>query len=420
MRTSSLKNKQWNKKRSPYVFFGAIALALFVIGIYAGKNFFTAKLWTKAEMTSVMKKHATADLLNFHDNEMKVDGYEEPVILEYSIDAGIQLQAEEIFEQYHPDFGALVAIDAESGRILASTSTNRAFNFTGIPAFRATIPAASVFKVITAAAAIEENQYHGESIIAYSGRDHTLYRSQVLKPEVRGWKRLSTLKTAFAHSINSVFGRLGVFSIGAEGIQVFADRFWFNRPIPTEFEIEASKIATLRDKWEIAEAASGFTQGTTMSPVHGAMIAAAIANDGRMMEPYFIQSAMLKGGQVLYRPEPKLLSQAISPQTANELRTLMRETVVRGTGRKSFKGFFKGSFHELDVGGKTGSLTGKDPGGKVDWFVGFARAGGRKIGVAVVTVHQKYWTVKSAYIARKTFEKAFQELRTRGPSSKVN
>jgi cell division protein FtsI/penicillin-binding protein 2 len=85
----------------------------------------------------------------------------------------------------------------------------------------------------------------------------------------------------------------------------------------------------------------------------------------------------------------------------------MRETVVKGTGRKSFKGFFRGSYKELDVGGKTGSLTDKTLNGKVDWFVGFAQLHGKKIAISVVTMHKKYWTVKSSYLARKTFETAF-------------
>jgi cell division protein FtsI/penicillin-binding protein 2 len=127
------------------------------------------------------------------------------------------------------------------------------------------------------------------------------------------------------------------------------------------------------------------------------------------MQPYFLNGAYLKSGKTLYRAEPAIQSRTITAETATELKTLMRETVVSGTSRKAFHGFFRGKFSELDVGGKTGHLTDKNLGGRIDWFVGFAQAHGRKIAVSVLTMHKKYWTVKSSYLARKTIETAFAQ-----------
>lgn len=244
-------------------------------------------------------------------------------------------------------------------------------------------------------------------MIPYSGRDHTLYKSQVMKPQVSGWKRTSSLKDAFAKSINTVFGRLGVYQVGEKPLKNFADRYGFNAPIPSEFPVDMSKSANPSSTFELAEMASGYTQDNMISPLHGAMIAAAIANDGQMMEPYFLNGAYLKSGETIYRSEPNTFARVMTPETASEVRNLMRETVIKGTSRKSFKGFFKGAYRELDVGGKTGSLTDSRLKGKIDWFVGFAQSHGRKIAIAVVTMHKKYWTVKSSYLARKTFESAF-------------
>ena len=125
------------------------------------------------------------------------------------------------------------------------------------------------------------------------------------------------------------------------------------------------------------------------------------------MEPYFLNAAYLKSGKPIYRSEPTILSKVMTPETAKELKTLMRETILTGTSRTSFRGFFKGRYGQLDVGGKTGHLTDKVHNGRLDWFVGFAQAHGRKIAVSVITMHKKYWTVKSSYLARRTIETAF-------------
>jgi beta-lactamase class D len=61
------------------------------------------------------------------------------------------------------------------------------------------------------------------------------------------------------------------------------------------------------------------------------------------------------------------------------------------------------------VGGKTGSLTGLDPEGKYDWFVGFASHGDQRIAVAALTIHRKLWRVKSSYLARKAIENYFKD-----------
>ena len=62
---------------------------------------------------------------------------------------------------------------------------------------------------------------------------------------------------------------------------------------------------------------------------------------------------------------------------------------------------------DLEVGGKTGSLTGNHPKGKYDWFVGYAKRGDRSLGLAVLTIHEEKWTVKSSYLASKAIEQYF-------------
>jgi len=276
-------------------------------------------------------------------------------------------------------------------------------------ALRATFPSASVFKVVTAAAALEDSKLSPDSMIQYNGANHTLYRGNILKTSTNRWSRYVSLKQAFAQSVNTVFGRLGAYSVGPEKLKVYADRFGFNRRIASDLPMHPGSAPIGQDAWSMAQTASGFTRQNTMSPMQGALIAAAIADDGVMMEPYVVESVHDQQGTPIYQAMPRVSGIAVDAATAGEIRSLMNETVTRGTSRKSFRGFFKGALKTLDVGGKTGSLTGTDPRGKYDWFVGYADGGQHRIALAALTISEKVWRVKSSYLARKAFESYFHD-----------
>lgn len=331
----------------------------------------------------------------------------------YTLDQGSQVLMDRILGQYRPDYAAFVAIDADTGEILtmssriesrlkgrsiASTSENLTL--------RATFPAASVFKIVTAGAVIDTGQLTPESKIAFNGADHTLYKKNVVSTKENRWTRRISLREAFGSSINTVFGKLGLFYAGPEVLRDYAERFFFNQAIPSDLPIQTGYSRfTAENPWSVASAASGFTNDTTMSPIQGAMIAAAIANDGRMMEPFVVQEIeSIASQESLYRAAPRVLSQAIEPESAKEMRKLFEQTVVAGTSRAAFRQVIRHrAFDDVEFGGKTGSLTGRDPKGKCDWFVGYARWSDRKVAVAALTVNEDKWKVKSATLAQQYF-----------------
>jgi len=134
------------------------------------------------------------------------------------------------------------------------------------------------------------------------------------------------------------------------------------------------------------------------------MIAAAVANHGKLMVPYLVDTLTDPNGEIVYAGTPELDREVVGRSTAGELRELMRHTVTAGTSRRSFRGFFRGKYSDADVGGKTGSLTGTDPQGKYDWFVGYGELNGRAIAVAALMVNTERWRVKSSWLARRSFE----------------
>jgi peptidoglycan glycosyltransferase len=335
---------------------------------------------------------------------------------QYSFDPKLQRAMENLLESYSPDYGAFVALDASTGRVLSLVSYSRSGKIKENLALRASFPSASVFKVVTAAAAIEKHQVSGDTVIPFNGRNHTLYRGQILKSNITRWTRFITLREAFARSINTVFGKIGAYTVGPIGLRFYADRFGFNRKIAGDLPMQEGRAFIPDDLWGCAESASGFTRENTMSPLQGALIAAAVANDGIMMEPYVVESIskaveipLESVAETLYRVEPKVSTITMDPQTASVMRGLMKETVLHGTSRGAFRGFFRKDFTFLDVGGKTGSLTGLNPRGKYDWFVGYAHSGSHRIAVAALTISEKQWRVKSSYLARRAIESYFQD-----------
>jgi cell division protein FtsI/penicillin-binding protein 2 len=369
---------------------------------------------TESPLTKGQLGLALADSTSFYhfpsEVDLTLDGAHAPVhaVVEYAFDAKLQDRVQQVFRNYGPDYGAFVALDPKTGRILSMVSYSRNPLIKDNLALRATFPSASVFKVVTAAAAIEEQKFNANTLISFTGQNHTLYRQNVFKTKTNRWTRYSTLKEAFAKSINTVFGRIGAYSLKPEQLRLYADRFGFNRKIASDVPMQGgSALIPSNDPWGVAEAASGYTRDNTMSPLQGALIAASVVNDGTMMEPYLVQAVYHSDGTPMYTAQPTVSAETVDPSTAREIRSLMRETVFNGTCKHAFRGFFKGECSNIDVGGKTGTLNGLNPAGRYDWFVGFAENGGQKIAFASLTIHNRVWRVKSSQIARKAIEAYF-------------
>lgn len=329
----------------------------------------------------------------------------------YTLEEPYQTKMQKLLSQYKPDFGAFVAMDAKTGRILAAASFSREVTEFGNILTRATFPAASIFKVVTAAAAIDQNIVEPSTIVPYNGANHTLYRRNVLKNDQNRWTRHISLKEAFAKSVNSVFGKVGLFFLKPDHLEEYAGRFQFNREIPIDMPVQPGSFILERDdNWKIAEAASGYNRVALMSPIQGALIAASIANDGLMMEPFLVESLSEKEKGLVYQSEPTQLTQVVSSLTAEKLRSMMTDTVKIGTSAKTFRGFNKKhKLVEVEVGGKTGHLRGNYPRGQYDWFIGYGKSEDERIAVAALTINQENWRVKSGYLARVFFESYFQK-----------
>ncbi len=331
-----------------------------------------------------------------------------PSSIQYTIDSSLQNATAAVLEHYRPDYGVFVAIDPESGHLLAIASHQREGTPEHNLALRASYPAASVFKIITAAAAVDLGKVQADTVLPFNGKETSLYRKNVLHHKNNQWTRHFTLKKSFAKSVNTVFARMGIELVTREHLLAYAERFGFNQSLGSDFILDNSTFQlTSDDPWLIAKTAAGYTRETTLNPIHGAVIAATIANGGYRVRPTLVDALIEDHGIILYETPPTTRIRVLASKTTDQLQEMMETTVRIGSAKSSFKNFFRGDYSEVRVGGKTGTLTGLDPPGRYDWFVGYAHRGEKKLAFASLCINREYWHVKSAFVARKAIEHYF-------------
>ena len=334
--------------------------------------------------------------------------------INYTLQTDLQAHAQELLEKYRPDFAAIVMMDARTGEILAMSSFEKNKGYGSNLALKATYPAASIFKVITAATAVDKAGVSPNHRIAFNGGNYTLYKKNVLSDRVNRWTRFITLKDAFARSINTAFGRLSLESIEPQDLSEYANKFLFNQEIPSDFHVQRSVASVPTEKgFELTEVASGYNRFNTLSPVHGALIASTIVNGGRMPDPHLVRSIQNAQNESVYTQanvtDYNLARQIISAESAAKVKQMMEQTVLSGTSRKTFRQFVRDrKFKEVEMGGKTGHFSGTDPKGRTDWFVGYASDENDKVAIAAITVNVEKWTVKSSALGEMMFRKYFK------------
>ena len=363
----------------------------------------------KAKLAGIIGSHS------FKPDEIQsfaiTDKSGEELFVRTTMDPDLQSWAVNFISRVKASSAALVAMDPRTGAVLSMAS----FNEDGKPvnmALSSSFPAASLFKIITAAAAVEAGELNSGSTLAYDGRKHTLYKKHI-SGDINEGAHQVTLKDSFADSINTVFGKLGAFTLGKQELESFAQRFHFNQPIDFEMPVQESKFDAPEeeDPYRLAELASGFNRTTKVSPLHGAMLASAIVNGGQLMEPTIVREVFDKDNHIFYTHEPVSLGKVVSERTVRELTKLMEATIIEGTGRKRFRDLNRHPvLSKLDIGGKSGSID-NDEGRRVDWFVCYAKKKDNKnqsIALAAVVVHGELLGLRSQEIAREAIIRYFR------------
>ena len=329
--------------------------------------------------------------------------------VEITIVPELQRYASSLLNRSKTHAAAAVILRPETGEVLAMAQSNGEKHGENL-CLQADLPAASLFKIVAAAAAIEARGMSPDTELTFQGGKYTLYRSQ-LKAQDRGrYTVRTTLRDAFADSINPVFGKLGIYDLGAEIMQDYAYRFLFDRPIPFDLPLTISHFDVPEEEFAMAEIASGFNKRTLISPLHAALIAAAVSNEGVIMAPWLVKRVRNGEGQVLYEAEPAALARPIQAATAQSLRDLMSGAAIYGTARNAFQPLQrKAVFRDFDFGGKTGSINDPTNQYRLDWLAAYALPGyGRGgLSVTVLAVHGEKLGIRARDIVRQLIDKHY-------------
>ncbi len=364
-------------------------------------------------ITPAVEKHAFA-------KELSIPGFDigKPLKVNYTLDPALQAEANRLLKKYNPDYGVFVAVSPDTGHILAMADSTRDGSDHGNLSLINTYPAASISKIITAVAAVNENKATGSTVILFNGKSTSLYKKNVFRHKNHKWTRSYTLDEAFAKSVNTIFARIGAIDVGGDMMLEYAYRLGFNRRFASDIAFANGRIELdPKDQWQVAEMAAGYTTRNTLSPLHAAILAAAALNGGNLVAPILVKSLVGPHGIPVYVHEQPAASAAMSESSSRQFKKMMQTTVTAGSARKSFLGFHKGALADVNVGGKTGSLTGFNPPGKYDWFVGFGERDEQRIAFAVLCINQEKWYVKSSRLAREMLEFYFRPKQSSTQSS---
>jgi peptidoglycan glycosyltransferase len=324
----------------------------------------------------------------------------------YTVDPALQASVNEFFRSRRPSLGTFVALEPQTGKILALIDYARGNpEYTGIWQ-RATYPAASVFKLITAAGALEKGLLNYDSPVSFRGNLYRLAPEKISKISKR--ERQTHFDEALGKSNNVVFARVASRLVGPQTLREFSEAFGFNHSIQFDFPLDMSRASIPEGSYELARCGAGFGE-VTLNPLHAAMIAAAIANSGVMMKPYLIEEMMDQEGEKVYQAKAEVLAHPIQAKTAMDLSRMMLRTVEDGTASKIFHRHGKTLLKKMSICGKTGSLSGENPPGRYDWFVGFAPGDAPQIAFAAMIVNQDRSRIKGAFVVQDALKTFFRE-----------
>ncbi|MCK2214378.1 penicillin-binding protein 2 [Actinomadura sp. ATCC 31491] len=298
--------------------------------------------------------------------------------------------------------GAVVALEPKTGAILAMVSlptydptelsgTDKSKVFTRYeelakdksqPLLNRTIaqtyPPGSTFKVVTAAAYLEDDSSRGPDTQVDAPQNLPLPNTNISLPNYGGAACGSgqvTLQYALEKSCNTPFGKIGM-ELGYDKMKEQTEKFGMGTQLGVPMSVAGSDFGKEEDKAALAMASIG-QRSNRMTPLQMAMIASGIANGGSVMKPYLVSKITDAKGDAIDEADPEELSEAISSETADKLRTMMVSVVQNGTANLA-------QVPGVQVAGKTGTAETADGQPPHAWFISFAPANDPKIALAVI------------------------------------
>lgn len=333
-----------------------------------------------------------------------------------TIDETIQYVAEqaldEAMKQYKAQAASIIVIDVKTGEILALANrptynldqaqlsnlenrTNRAVSFVYEPG--------SVFKIVAAAAALEEQKYNERDIIFCENGKYRIANHFLTDHHPHG-------KLSFQEVIE-VSSNIGVAKIaqklGPDVIYKYGKRFRFGEKTGIDFKGEVSGWLKSPAQWSkttIGAIPIGYE--VTVTPLQLVYAVASIANEGLYMRPFMVKYIKDKQGNIIKEFAPEVVDRVISIDTAHRVKEILAGVVENGTGKRA-------QIEGVRVAGKTGTARkvvngGYSQGKYYATFMGFAPADNPRL-AAIVVVDQPSTYYFGGTVAAPVFKEAIEK-----------
>jgi peptidoglycan glycosyltransferase len=314
-----------------------------------------------------------------------------------TIDRELQREVTKVLERSKAPAGAIVMSDVRTGRIIAWVSIGKE----GDLVRKAKYPGASIFKVVTAAALLENRYAKPEEVVCYGGGESRLSAADVAPGCHSGDKRIR-FGRALGMSINGVFARLALKHLSAEEESTMAGAFGVGKDVPFDLPSERSFVKLPDDPLGFARASAGFGDAK-LTPLSALFIMQTVANKGERVRLHIREDARADGRDTDGR--------AISKGTADELVRMLEVTTRAGTSKKAFREM--DGRPNISVAGKTGTLAFEHPKRLVSWFAGFAPSRNPEVAISVLLANDEKWWRKGNEVARDALDAYFALQRQR-------
>lgn len=239
----------------------------------------------------------------------------------------------------------------------------------------------STFKIFTAAAALEEGKVDLNTTYTCSGA-YQVASDTVIHCANTAGHGTQTLTQGLMNSCNPFFISIGQ-KLGKETFNKYFEAFGFTERTGIDLTGEAYPVYHAFDKMTTVDLAStSFGQSFRVSPIQMITAGCAIANGGKLMTPYIVDSVLDENGNVIKKTEPTVKRQVISEGTAATVRQMMEAVVEGGTGKNAYIEGYR-------VAGKTATSEKLDAAGGADQllyiasFLCFAPANDPQVAVLV-------------------------------------
>ncbi len=353
---------------------------------------------------------AGLDLLHLAADERGLSAPTDAGTARLTLDAELQRSAQALMAARHLPEAAVVVMDVATGKLLAYASHVEKGDERDLCA-EAAAPSASVFKVVTAAALVEDAHLTAQTKECYSGGEQRITAADLVEdPRRDRW--CTTLAGALGRSINTVFARLARERLSPGQLEAMARRFGYGEPPTFDVPVQPSALHVPSDPLELARTAAGFWN-TTLSPLQAAEISAIVARRGEAVRPSVVDEVVSSDGGVVWAaPAAGAARRVMAPETAEQLTAMMERTVTEGTSWHAFHDAHASAFLPgIGVAGKTGTLSSPNTQRFYTWFTGFAptrpRPGEPQVAVAALVVNGPTWQIKANVLARDVLRAYF-------------